>query len=80
MDARRIVNQLLTLRTTQNKSLIQQLASLTERLQMNEDRILATEREVDDYVFSLYELTKDERATVEAGTEQRVNARIPRGR
>jgi hypothetical protein len=78
MDAKRILNRLLDLRSTDNKSLITQLATLTKELEATEDEILRTEREMDDYVYELYGLSTSERDIVEAGTEQRVNARIPR--
>jgi len=78
VNGTRIVKMLLDLRTTENQSLIQQLAALTMKLHEVEEQILTNEREMENLVFSLYALTTDERTIVEAGTEQRVKARIPR--
>ncbi len=76
-DAKRILNRLLDLRTTDNPALISQLSAYTKTLLDVERRIVDTERKMDDYLCELYQLTPDERATVDAATVQRVNARLP---
>jgi hypothetical protein len=45
---------------------------------VDEDEVLRIERQMDDHVYELYGLTANEREIIEAGTEQRANARIPR--
>lgn len=78
MDARRILTRLLDLRITENKSLINQLATGARELKEIEEQIIQTEREMDDYVYTLYRLDADEQRIIELDTEKRANARIPR--
>ena len=78
MDAKRILARLLDFRTTENKSLINQLAMGAREIIDIEEQIIQTEREMDDYVYTLYGLDVDEQRIVELDTEHRANARIPR--
>jgi hypothetical protein len=77
VNARRILDRLLNLRTTDNRALIDQLASHTSALLDLERRIVETEQKMDDYVYDMYNLGQDERKIIEAATAQRVEARIP---
>lgn len=77
MNAKRIVTQLLDLRTTENKVLIEQLAKLTSDLEAVEVQIYKTEQDMDKHVYGLYKLKENEISVVENGTDQRVRARIP---
>lgn len=78
MDARKIVEMLLELKLTDNVALIEQLSSLNTSLAALEEKIRRAERELDDTLYASYKLSADERILVEADTERRWDARIPR--
>jgi hypothetical protein len=78
LNAGRIVKNLLELRTTENDALVQQLGNLTKTLLETEEKILATERKLDDLVYELYKMNPEEKQLVELDTQKRSNARFPR--
>jgi hypothetical protein len=77
IDAARIIEWLLDLKTTDNAELIDQIATLTHSLDEIESKIRRTERDLDDYIYGLYGLSTPERAMIEADTRTRWDARIP---
>ena len=76
VDAAKIVEWLLDLKTTENQALSQQIRELNHSLDEVEGRILLEERILDDLVYDLYGLTDSERMMVEADTGPRWKARI----
>jgi hypothetical protein len=77
MNAAKIVDMLLDLRTTENTALIEQLQKLNRTLETLESQIKVAERQLDDLAYDLYALTPQERLMVEADTQPRWDARIP---
>jgi len=77
VNAARVVEWLLDLKTTENRALIAQIHKLNEDLEATEARIKTTERALDDLAYELYGLAEDERRMVEGDTRPRWEARIP---
>jgi len=77
VNAARVIEWLLDLRTTENKALIGQIHTLNEELTAIEGRIKTTERALDDLAYELYALTEEERRMVENDTRLRWEVRIP---
>lgn len=77
VNAARVVEWLLDLKTTESKALIAQIHKLNDELAAVEGRIRTTERALDDLAYELYGLTEDERHMVESDTRPRWDARIP---
>ncbi|MEO7328881.1 MAG: Eco57I restriction-modification methylase domain-containing protein, partial [Minicystis sp.] len=77
VNAARVVEWLLELKTTESAALIAQVRKLNDMLSTIESRIKSTERMLDDLGYALYGLTEAERLMVELDTRPRWEARIP---
>jgi Eco57I restriction-modification methylase len=77
VTAAKVVEWLLDLKETENAALIEQVATLNRKLDDLEGQIRQVERALDDLVYDLYELTKEERIMVELDTRPRWDARMP---
>ena len=77
VNAERVIDWLLDLKTTDNSALIKQIQALTQKLAALELQIKSTERRLDDVVYGLYRLSDAERRMVEADTRLRWEARMP---
>lgn len=77
VNAARIVEWLLDLKTTENNGLIAQIDQRVRELDALEAQIRIAERALDDLMYELFKLTPHERAMVEADTRARWNARLP---
>ncbi|WP_178863491.1 Eco57I restriction-modification methylase domain-containing protein [Thiomicrorhabdus cannonii] len=60
VTAEKLVGQLLNLKSTNNSSLIQQLNNLDDNLETLHAQIKASEEDMNQRVFELYDLTKEE--------------------
>ncbi len=78
VNAARVVDWLLDLKTTENAALVNQIRKLNNELVDVEEQIRSRERQLDDLAYELYDLTEAERLMVEADTRPRWDARIPR--
>lgn len=76
-NARRLVDSLLDLKTTENAALIQQLKKLNVQLDDLEKQIRSAEQALDDFICQLFGLSESERHMVEADTRRKWNARMP---
>lgn len=65
-DAKRLLADFLRLKDTDNHALITRVSELDQELEQLEAKILATEAELDELVYTLYGLSEEERAMVEA--------------
>lgn len=77
VNAAKIIEWLLDLKSTENVALIDQIQQLGETLEGLEDEIRKTERALDDVAYESYALTEEERIMVEQDTRFRWEARIP---
>lgn len=77
VNAERVIDWLLDLKTTDNSALIKQIQALSHKLEALELQIKSTERSLDDVVYGLYGLSDAERRMVEADTRPRWEARMP---
>jgi hypothetical protein len=77
LDAGAVISKLLDLKTTENAAIIQQIKGLNDELDSVENEIRNSEREMDDLVYALFQLSDEERRLIEADTNPRWNARIP---
>jgi hypothetical protein len=77
VNAEKVVEWLLDLKTTENRALIGQIDKLNVALTTIEGQIASAERAIDDLIYTLYGLTEEERLMVEVDTRPRWAARIP---
>ena len=77
VNARKVVEWLLDIKTTENDALIKQVDKLNHALEDIESQIRTAERELDDATYVLYRLSDAERLMVETDTRPRWDARIP---
>jgi hypothetical protein len=77
VNAARVVEWLLDIKTTESKALIDQIRKLNDELAVIESSIKTVERTLDDLAYDLYGLTEEERHMVESDTRARWEARIP---
>jgi hypothetical protein len=78
MNARRIMSMLLDLKATENAALIEQLRALNVRLDALEQAIVDGEFALHRLLYNLFKLSDEERLMVEADTQRRWSARMPR--
>jgi len=77
LDADSIVNRLLDLKTTDNPAIIRQIKDFNNELECVENEIRVFERQMDDLVYDLFQLSDAERRLIETDTNPRWSARIP---